>query len=78
VSEPQSIPAAQVRRDAPQIRIYPGGPILVRGDVELVDLDGTVIPRRRRVVALCRCGHSGNSPLCDGTHKLVRQFGKTS
>jgi CDGSH-type Zn-finger protein len=66
-----------VRRDpaeAPQLRFYPNGPILVRGAVELVAADGTPIPQRRRVVALCRCGHSALNPLCDGTHKLVRRF----
>lgn len=51
--------------------IYPDGPILLRGDFEIVGADGTPIPVRRRVVALCRCGRSALAPLCDGTHKTV-------
>ena len=51
--------------------IYPDGPILLRGDFEITQADGTPIPTRRRVVALCRCGHSALAPLCDGTHKAV-------
>ena len=52
--------------------------MLVRGDVELVEADGTPIPRRRRTVALCRCGHSALMPLCDGTHKVVWRPGRDS
>lgn len=48
---------------------YPDGPLIVRGDVELVAADGTVIETRRRTVALCRCGLSTIKPFCDGTHK---------
>ena len=59
---------------AAQIRIYPDGPILVRGEVELIDADGSVVRSRRKVVAICRCGHSGLTPWCDGTHKVVRRF----
>ena len=54
-----------------RITIYPDGPILVRGTFEITDVDGTPIPTRRRVVALCRCGRSALAPLCDGTHKAV-------
>lgn len=53
------------------ITCYPDGPLLVRGDVELSDADGRPIPRRRRTVALCRCGKSGLAPFCDGTHKQI-------
>ncbi|MGP3534705.1 CDGSH iron-sulfur domain-containing protein [Microbacterium sp. RD1] len=51
------------------ITAYADGPLLVRGDVELLDADGAPIPRRRRTVALCRCGLSAIKPFCDGTHK---------
>ena len=51
--------------------VYPDGPVLLRGDFELTEPDGTPIRTRRRVVALCRCGRSALAPLCDGTHKAV-------
>lgn len=47
------------------------GPLLVRGDVELLDANGEKIPRTCATVALCRCGVSTIKPFCDGTHKLV-------
>lgn len=51
----------------------PGGPLLVRGDFEVVDSDGTPIPKNRETVALCRCGGSKIKPWCDGTHKLLKR-----
>ncbi|MCB2412250.1 CDGSH iron-sulfur domain-containing protein [Demequina sp. TTPB684] len=54
----------------PTITPYPDGPLLVRGDVELVDAAGQPIPRHRETVALCRCGLSTIKPYCDGSHKL--------
>lgn len=54
-----------------QITPCPDGPLLVRGEVELLDEDGRPIPRERKTVALCRCGVSTIKPFCDGTHKLV-------
>lgn len=47
------------------------GPLLVRGDAELRFPDDEPVPRRRRTVALCRCGASGIKPFCDGSHKVV-------
>ena len=58
-------------RDEPQIIAYPNGPLLVRGDVEILTPEGAPLPRRRRTVALCRCGKSTIKPYCDGTHKLI-------
>jgi CDGSH-type Zn-finger protein len=49
----------------------PDGPFLLRGDVEIVTPDGELVPRRRKTVALCRCGASSIKPYCDGTHKLI-------
>jgi CDGSH-type Zn-finger protein/uncharacterized Fe-S cluster protein YjdI len=53
--------------DRNRVSLFPNGPLLVRGDVEIVDDDGETLLRDTRV-ALCRCGRSGNKPLCDGSH----------
>jgi CDGSH-type Zn-finger protein len=50
---------------------YENGPLIVRGDFEILDADGEPIPAGRKTVALCRCGVSAIKPFCDGTHKLV-------
>lgn len=44
-----------------------GGPIWVRGGVEIEAEDGYVFEVRNRVT-LCRCGTSKNKPFCDGNH----------
>jgi CDGSH-type Zn-finger protein len=51
--------------------LCPDGPILVRGDFEVLAPSGEAAPRQRRTVALCRCGASAIKPYCDGTHKLI-------
>lgn len=51
--------------------LCPDGPILVRGDFEVLTPSGEPVPRQRNTVALCRCGASGIKPYCDGTHKLI-------
>lgn len=50
----------------------PNGPLLVRGDIEIVGEDGEPLHNPRRTVALCRCGASAIKPWCDGTHKVTR------
>lgn len=55
---------------AASITACPDGPLLVRGDVALLDSDGRPIDAGRRTVALCRCGGSSIKPWCDGTHKV--------
>jgi CDGSH-type Zn-finger protein len=45
------------------------GPIRIEGDFEIVDPAGNAFGLAgRRVVSLCRCGHSANKPFCDGSH----------
>jgi len=51
----------------------PAGPLLVRGDFEIQDSDGDLVPKNRETVALCRCAGSRIKPWCDGTHKLLRR-----
>lgn len=70
-SASQPSPAAKPAPPA-SIVAYPDGPLLVRGEFEIVTPDGVPVPRDRETVALCRCGASAIKPYCDGTHKLIR------
>lgn len=58
-------------QDRQLITACPDGPLLVRGDIDLLTSTGEPIPRNRATIALCRCGVSTIKPFCDGTHKLV-------
>ncbi|MDP4509284.1 ferritin-like domain-containing protein [Nonomuraea turcica] len=42
----------------------------VTGGVPVLRADGRPLETRNRMT-LCRCGHSGNKPLCDGTHREI-------
>lgn len=55
--------------DETRITVYPDGPLLVRGPIDLRAADGSEIEVNRPVIALCRCGKSLIRPFCDGTHK---------
>lgn len=50
------------------ITIRDNGPLLISGDVELVDAEGKVFETREQF-ALCRCGLSEKKPFCDGAHR---------
>ena len=67
-----------------KIEVTKDGPYLVNGGVPLAEQwietnaagesldyrEGKTYPVSQQY-ALCRCGHSGNKPFCDGTHKKV-------
>jgi len=53
-----------------RVTVGSDGPLFVKGDVHVTDATGETILLDTRV-ALCRCGHSRNKPLCDGSHEKV-------
>lgn len=52
------------------VALCPDGPLYVRGNLEILRADGTVLATDTRI-ALCRCGASANKPFCDGSHSKV-------
>lgn len=52
-----------------KITALTNGPLLVEGQLELVDQNGKAYAAPNPVkFALCRCGGSASKPFCDGTH----------
>ncbi len=51
------------------VRVARNGPYYVRGNLDIVMPDGSVLNETR--VALCRCGASKNKPFCDNTHREI-------
>lgn len=47
----------------------PNGPVIISGEFELEQEDGTKTIEKR--IAICRCAHSGKMPYCDGSHNRV-------
>ena len=79
------------RSDEKRVLVVRDGPYLVYGDIPLVRKEKVVSAqghpvtwRKTEVIpteetyALCRCGHSGSKPFCDGTHARVRFDGTES
>jgi CDGSH-type Zn-finger protein/ferredoxin len=54
--------------ERPTIECKPNGPYLVRGIEDFKNSQGDRFDGKP-VMALCRCGGSGNKPFCDGTHQ---------
>jgi CDGSH-type Zn-finger protein len=53
-----------------KVTVFNNGPIKLEGEFELVDQTGKAFGLGgRSAVSVCRCGHSGNQPFCDGSHK---------
>ena len=50
-----------------EISVIEDGPLWVTGRIPVTTSDGRELEVRSRVT-LCRCGRSGNKPLCDGSH----------
>lgn len=50
-------------------RVPPAGPLCLTGRIK-VEVGGEVVADTDDV-ALCRCGHSGDKPFCDGSHRRV-------
>jgi CDGSH-type Zn-finger protein len=51
-----------------RIKVRANGPLLCTGDIEVYAADGQLLEKSADLV-LCRCGHSGNKPFCDGSHR---------
>ena len=56
-----------------KITVRDNGPLRIEGDFELCDMAGEAFSTPgREYISLCRCGHSGNKPFCDGTHNRMQ------
>jgi CDGSH-type Zn-finger protein/uncharacterized Fe-S cluster protein YjdI len=64
--------ASKSTADSRRLQIVPtvGGPLILKGEVEIRSADGDTAYRGTKTV-LCRCGHSANKPFCDGSHAEV-------
>lgn len=52
------------------IRVRANGSYKIIGDVRVEDAEGVAFELPAgTAIALCRCGHSGTKPFCDGSHK---------
>jgi CDGSH-type Zn-finger protein/uncharacterized Fe-S cluster protein YjdI len=72
---PTSTSAALAKRDGLlSVTPYKDGPLGIAGPVEIISGTGRTVDRVERT-ALCRCGHSGRKPFCDGSHS---RFGFTA
>lgn len=62
--------AAEPIPEETTIQVRPNGPLFVRGNVKITDVNGTLLSESIRT-ALCRCGQSENKPFCDNTHRKI-------
>lgn len=51
-----------------KMQVKANGSIKVTGAVDFVDAEGKIVTTKENF-SLCRCGHSKEKPLCDGSHR---------
>jgi CDGSH-type Zn-finger protein/uncharacterized Fe-S cluster protein YjdI len=56
--------------ETPSIEERQNGPLIVKNARRMVGPDGAEVAVKP-VMALCRCGQSGNKPFCDGSHNAA-------
>ena len=55
--------------DRTEIVVSANGPLRISGSFVIKDPQGKEFDLAgRTTISLCRCGHSGNKPFCDGSH----------
>lgn len=53
-----------------KVKVNQGGPLVITGRITVTEGDGKEV-EKEGTTAFCRCGHSKNSPYCDGSHLKV-------
>jgi CDGSH-type Zn-finger protein len=55
-----------------KITVNNNGSLRLEGEFTIYDAEGNAFDLGGRTsIGLCRCGHSGSKPFCDGTHRKV-------
>jgi len=55
-----------------KITVNKNGSLRIEGEFTIHDAEGNAFDLGGRTsIGLCRCGHSGTKPFCDGTHRKV-------
>ncbi len=62
--------ALEQRNGPVNVQPLPNGPLMVKGNLEVVSGTGRTVNKVTEVY-LCRCGQSKNKPYCDGSHKAA-------
>jgi CDGSH-type Zn-finger protein len=55
-----------------KITVNKNGSLRIKGEFTIYDAEGNAFDLGGRTsIGLCRCGHSGSKPFCDGSHRGV-------
>jgi len=63
----KALSAPKPRAEKPAVEQRENGPLVIKNVENLTGPDGAAL-ETKPVMALCRCGESGNKPFCDGSH----------